>query len=555
MPVNFFRKIYNHKTERVSLAALILSVFSFLSFLLGILRDRLITGKFGAGNELDVYYASFRIPDFIAIVLMTGAIGVAIIPIFTKNLIESREKAFLYLSNLLNLSLLFLVLICAILFIFTPNLMFLIAPGFSDEKKEITSILTRIMFLSPILLGISNIMSAVLRVFQRFLITALAPVVYNLGSIIGIIFLVPKMGVVGLAWGIVLGAFLHFLIQVPAFFKVGFRIKNNFNFKDKDFLLTIKLTVPRALGLAASQINLVVITIIGSTLIPGTVGIFSLANDLAMPIIGLVAVPFAVAVFPALSMAYSKGDKREMLLRFSFVFRQIIFLIIPISAVSFVLRAHLVRLAFGTGRFDWSATKLTAACFGIFMTGLFAQGLIYLVSKAFYAMRDTKIPAIVSIFSVITTIAFSYFFVWLFSFQNIFSEIFAKILRIEGMQNLAVVALPFAISLDAILQLLLLLFLLKRKVGDFHIKEVLTSFGKVLAATFLTIIFTYFIRQTLSKFMALESFLEVFLQTGVASGFGLLFYFLISSMFKSSEGAALKNLILSQVGGFLNGKK
>ncbi|MDO8486152.1 MAG: murein biosynthesis integral membrane protein MurJ [Candidatus Staskawiczbacteria bacterium] len=553
MPVNFIKKIYSHKTQNISLAAFILSVFSFLSFVLGLLRDRLLTGNFGIGNELDVYYAAFRIPDFIAMVLMTGAIGVAIIPIFTKNLVSDKNQAFKYLSNLLNLSLFFLIIICLFLFVFAPNLVSLIAPGFSADKKEITILLTRIMLLSPILMGISNIISAILRVFQRFLITALAPVVYNLGSIIGIIFFVPKMGISGLAFGIVLGAFLHLLIQMPAFFKIGFKIQNTFDFLDKDFLLTLKLTVPRAIGLAASQINLVVVTIIGSTLIPGSVGIFNLANDLSLPIIGLVAVPFTVAVFPALSLAFSKGDKKEMLLKFSSVFRQIVFLIVPISAISFLLRAHLVRVAFGAGRFDWSATKLTAACFGIFMFGLFAQGLIYLVSKAFYAIRNTRTPALVSILSVATTVVFSYFFIWLLGFENIFSNFLLATLKIEGMQNLAVIGLPFAISLDAILQLLILLFFFKKEIGDFHIKEIVSSLGKILLATFITIFFTYFIRQILSKYMTLETFWEVFLQTGVAGGLGMLFYLLVAFIFKSSEVMALKNLVSSQLG-FLNGK-
>src|SRR3989344_6421220 len=119
MPIDFFKKIYSHQTQNISLAALILSIFSFLSFVLGLLRDRLLTGSFGIGNELDVYYAAFRIPDFIAMVLMTGAIGVAIIPIFTKNLVLGKEQAFKYLSNLLNLALVFLVIICLFLFIFT----------------------------------------------------------------------------------------------------------------------------------------------------------------------------------------------------------------------------------------------------------------------------------------------------------------------------------------------------------------------------------------------------------------------------------------------------
>ncbi len=554
MPINFIKKLYSHKTKNISLAAFILSIFSFLSFVLGLLRDRLLTANFGIGNNLDIYYTAFRIPDFIAMVLMTGAIGVAIIPIFTKNLVSGKEQAFKYLSNLLNLSLVFLVIICLFLFIFAPNLTSLIAPGFSGGKKEATVLLTRIMLLSPILMGISNIISAILRVFQRFLITAVAPVVYNLGSIIGIIFFVPKMGISGLAYGIVLGAFLHFLIQLPVLFKVGFRIQNTFNFLDKDFLLTLKLTVPRAIGLAASQINLVVVTIIGSTLIPGSVGIFNLANDLSLPIIGLVAVPFTIAVYPTLSLAFSKGEKKEMLLKFSSVFRQIIFLIVPISAISFLLRAHLVRVAFGAGKFDWSATKLTAACFGIFMFGLFAQGLIYLISKAFYSIRNTRVPAITSIISVATTAVFSYFFIWLLSFKNIFSGFLLTFLKIEGMQNLAVIGLPFAISLDAILQLLILLFFFKKEVGDFHIKEIVSSLSKVLAATFFTILFTYFVRQVLSNYMTLETFWGVFLQAGIAGGLGLLFYLSVAFIFKSSEVMALKNLVSSQMG-FLNGKK
>jgi putative peptidoglycan lipid II flippase len=551
--MNIIHKISGHQTKNISLAALILSIFSFLSFLLGLLRDRLIAGGFGMGNELDSYYTAFRIPDFIAIVLMTGAIGVAVIPIFTKNLVKSREGAFDYLSNLLNLSLVGLILICAVLFIFTPGLISLIAPGFSPEKKEITSLLTRIMFLSPILLGISNIISAILRVFQRFLITALSPIFYNLGSIVGIVFFVPRIGISGLAWGIVLGAFLHFIIQVPAIFKVGFKIKNIFNFLDKDFLLTLKLTIPRAIGLAATQINLVVITIIGSTLIPGSIGVFSLANDLSLPIIGLIAIPFATAVFPALSMAFSKGQKGDLLQKFSSVFRQILFLIIPISAIAFILRAYLVRIAFGAGLFNWSATKLTAACFGVFMFGLFAQGLIYLLAKTFYSMHNTKIPALVSIVSIASTALFSYFFIWTLNFPNFFSIFLSKILKIEGMQNLAVVGLPLAVSLDAVLQLSLLLIFFKKKVGNFHIKEILSSLKKVLAATLLTIIFTYLARQVIGGFTGAKTFWLVFLQAGFTAGLGLSFYLLMAFIFKSSEVKSLKNFIYSQVG-FLNVK-
>ena len=132
-----FKKISDHKAEKISMAALILSIASFLSFILGLLRDRLLTSTFGAGNELDVYYTAFRIPDFVALVLMMGAISVAVIPIFTQKLLESKEKAFFYFSNLLNLFLIILIIVCVILFIFSPILISLIAPGFLPEKKEI----------------------------------------------------------------------------------------------------------------------------------------------------------------------------------------------------------------------------------------------------------------------------------------------------------------------------------------------------------------------------------------------------------------------------------
>jgi putative peptidoglycan lipid II flippase len=279
-----------------------------------------------------------------------------------------------------------------------------------------------------------------------------------------------------------------------------------------------------------------------------------LANDLSLPIIGLVAVPFATAVFPALSLSFSKGNRKEMVQKFSSVFRQILFLIIPLSAIAFILRAHLVRIVFGTGRFDWSSTKLTAACFGIFMFGLFAQGLIYLLAKAFYSMHNTRVPALVSVISVITTALFALLFVWIFSFQNFFSYFFTWFLKIEGMKNLSVLGLPLAISFDALIQMLILIVFLRRKLIEWQIKEILLSLEKILAATLFTIIFTYIIRQSLGGFMGSKTFWILFLQAGTAGALGFLVYVLFAWLFKSPEVKSLKNFILSQIG-FLNFQK
>jgi putative peptidoglycan lipid II flippase len=542
MVKSFIKKISEHQTEGINVAALIIAVASFLSFGLGLIRDRLLTGYFGAGNELDVYYTAFRIPDFVALVLMMGAISVAIIPIFTENLTESKEKSFAYLANLINVSLVFLTIVCAVLFIFSPALIALIAPGFSVEKQQATVGLTRIMFLSPILLGLSNIISAVLMVFKRFLITSLSPILYNLGSIIGIVFFVPVMGIQGLAWGIVLGAAMHLLIQIPSLLNTGFRFKKVFNFKEKDFIQTIKLTIPRAIGLTASQINLIIVTAIGSTLLVGSVGIFSLANDLSSPIIGLVAIPFATAVFPALSLAITKGDINDFLRKFYSAFRQIIFLIIPASGLCFLLRAHLVRIIFGAGKFDWSATKLTAACFGIFMITLFAQGLVFLVSKAFYAIKNTTIPTAVSIISIAILPPLAYFFVNLLSYQNAFSNSLSSILKVEGMRNLAVMGLPLAISIDALIQIILLLCLLKLKIKELEFKHLFIFSLKVLLATVVTVIFTYALRQTFGGFLGSDTFMVMFIQTGIVGLLGFAFYFLVAYAMKLPETSSLKYL-------------
>ncbi|KKP32551.1 MAG: murein biosynthesis integral membrane protein MurJ [Candidatus Staskawiczbacteria bacterium RIFOXYB2_FULL_32_9] len=549
-----FQKLLNLKTEKVSMAALIISVASFFSFLLGLLRDRLLASTFNASNELDVYFTAFRIPDFVAMVLMMGAISVAVIPIFTDNLNKNRESAFKYLSNLFNLCLIILVVVCSILFIFTPQLISLIAPGFSLDKKQITVELTRIMFLSPILMGLSNMISAVLMVFKRFLITAISPILYNLGSIIGILFFVPTMGIKGLAWGIILGAVMHLAIQVPSFLKTGFKFTNTFNFFDKDFLLTIKLTIPRAIGLTASQINLIIITVIASTLVAGSVSVFSLANDLTMPIIGLIAIPFATAVFPALSLAVSRNDKQDFLDKFYSVFRQILFLIIPVSGLCYILRAHLVRLVFGAGRFDWTSTKLTAACFGIFMISLFAQGLIFLISRAFYANKSTAIPALISVFSVLILTPLAYLFVWLLQFSNAFSYVTQYILRIDSMQNLAVIGLPLAIAIDVIIQFILLLVFLKFKIKEIRYKNLFIFFVKVLGATILAMVVAYIARQIFGGFLGSSRFIILLFQTAIAGGLGFLSYMAVGRFMKFPEIESFRNFILSQVG-FLNLKK
>ncbi len=459
----WLKKILNIQTKNITSAALILGAASFISAVLGLLRDRLLASRFGAGDELDVYYAAFRIPDFVSMVLIMGAISAAIIPVFGQYLMRSQKETWKFISNLLNLFLVFLIIILIFLVIFTPQLISLIAPGFSGEKKELTVLLTRIMFLSPILLGISNIISAVLQVFQRFLITSLSPIMYNLGIIYGIIFFVPKMGLAGLAWGVVLGGILHFLIQLPVLFRLGFRPIKIFDFKDPGLLKVIKLTLPRSIGLAATQINLIVVTAIASTLTAGSIAVFNLAESLSRPLLTFIAVSFSTAAFPALSLAFNKGDKERFSRVFSQTFYRILFSLLILSFLLFIFKGLAVKIILQVGKFGAVDANLTAATLGMFSLGLFAQGLVLLIAKAFYALHDTKIPAITSIAGMVINIIFCFLFVRLLSFPNFFQQFLVKFLSLETIKDIQIIGLPLAISLSAIIQFLILLVLFWQK--------------------------------------------------------------------------------------------
>jgi len=320
-------------------------------------------------------------------------------------------------------------------------------------------------------------------------------------------------------------------------------------------LLTLELTVPRAIGLTATQINLIIVTAIGSTLVAGSVSVFSLANDLSAPIIGLIAIPFATAVFPALSLAISKNDEKDFLEKFNSSLRQILFLIIPASGLCFILRAHLVRIVFGAGAFDWTATKLTAACFGVFMFSLFAQGLIYLVSKAFYAMKNTWIPATVSIISIAVLPLLAYTFVHYLSFPNAFSDFISLALKIDRVKNMAVIGLPLAVSIDAIVQITLLMIFFRLKNKGFHFRNLFVFFCKVLSATIIATFATYGIRQIFGGFLGSETLLVLFFQTAIVGILGLLMYLLIALIMKIEEVKHLRAYIISQTGTLLNGRK
>ena len=543
-----FNQFFNSQAKTVTFAAILLSLSAIISGVLGIISDMLLVGKFGVWADSNIYFAAFRIPDLVYNLLIVGGLAIAFLPIFSEYYQKDKERAWEMTNYALNVFLFFLVLISLILFIFTPHLIKFVTPGFSQTEKEKTIILTRIMFLSPIFFGLSSIFSGILQYFNRFLVYALCPILYNLGIIFGILILAPKFGIFGVGMGVILGALFHWLIQIPSVFNCGFRYKSLFNFKYPAIKRVFSLMVPRVFAVAAQQINLIVITAIASTIL-GAISIFNFANALYSFPVGIIGTSFAIAVFPTLSRTWANGQKKEFFENFSLTFRQIIFLIIPVSLLMFILRAQIVRLIYGTfwpGKFDWIATRLTAASLGVFSISILASALIPFLYRAFFSFQNTKTPTSFAIFSIILNIVLTFSFVRLLKFQNFFTTFFINLLKLKDIPEIAVIGLPLAFSLSNIFQFILLLTFLHKKIGDFGIKEILLSFKKIVLASIFLVIFTYLSLYFLANFLNTRTVFGLFLQTIFASLFGISLYILITFFLRSPELKTIKSSILKQ---------
>jgi len=541
-----FNHIFNSQTKTVTFAAFLLAVSGLISRLLGLFRDRLLAGRFGAGQELDIYFAAFRIPDFVYGVVIVGGITAAFLPVFSEYFEKSPKIAVELTNNVLNCFLILLILVCGFLAIFTPFIIDFIAPGFSAQSKVLTVTLTRIMFLSPIFFGLSSIFSGILQYFNRFLTYAIAPILYNLGIIFGILFLVPIFGVFGLAYGVILGSFLHLLVQIPAAKISGFKYRAVFNFHYPGLKKIFKLMIPRTIATAATNLNLIIITAIASTLTVGSITIFNFSNNLQYVPVGLIGIPFAISSFPVLSRNWANGKKEKFFKNLSSTIGQTLYFIIPISFLIFLLRAQIVRLILGTGQFGWWETRLTAASLGLFCFGIFANSLVPLVSRAFFAVHDTKTPALIGVASIGANIILSLLFTFWLKSENIFQVFFANVLSLGDVGDIEIIGLPLALSLAVLIQLFLLLIFLYQKIGDFNLKSILVSLAKILLATLLMLIFSYLVRQIIANFVNMQTFLGIFIQTFVSGLVGILVYFFVTLLLKSPEIKDLKLAILKQ---------
>lgn len=386
------KKFINSESSSITAAAFIIAIATLTSKFLGLLRDSIFAHHFPV-NDMDIYYAAFRIPDFIYNIVVLGALAAGFIPIFARLLAEGKkQEAFRAANNILNILFVVLSALTLLAIVLTPQLTELLAPGYAPDKQARIAELSRIMFLSPVFLLLSSVLSGILQSYKRFLVYSLSTVVYNLGIIGGALLLSPRFGLEGLAWGVVLGAFLQFVIQLPSVRELGFQYQLFIDTKSAEVRTILRLTLPRILTLALSQFNLLVITVLASTLASGSLAVFNYANNLQSFPLGIFAVSFAIACFPALSASAQSEQRAEFTEILLSTAKQILYFVIPLSIFLIIFRAQLVRTILGHGHFDWTATVMTIEALQIFCLSLFAQALIPLFSRAFWALHDSRTP-------------------------------------------------------------------------------------------------------------------------------------------------------------------
>jgi putative peptidoglycan lipid II flippase len=448
---------------------------------------------------------------------------------------NNTEKARIFMNNVFSAYMIFMVTASLLIVVFIPYIVSYIAPGFSDYQTSLLITTTRIMLISPIFIGLSNLIGTVTQLFKNFLVFSLSPIFYNFGIIAGVIFLYPKFGVYGLGIGVIVGAVMHFLIQVPVVFKHNFFPNFSFNIDWREIWKVIKTSAPRTLTLSANSLAFIFLIAMASTLKEGSISLFTFAYNLQSVPVGIIGISYSVAAFPILVKSFSIKDMDNFINQIISTARQIIFWSLPIITLFAVLRAQIVRVVLGTNTFSWADTRLTAASVALFVISLASQGLVLLFVRGYYAAGNTKKPLFINVFSSIMVIVFAQLFIFIFRH---FPEILLRleiILRVRGVPGTIMLALPLAYAMGSILNFILMWIMFKK---DFlHNNKINLSqcFIQSLASSIVIGFVSYLSLSFFSNIFNLYTGKGIFLQGFLSGIFGIASGILVLYLFKNKE--------------------
>ncbi len=508
---------FTKKQNSMSSAAFILMIMVVASGLLGLVRLRILYDRF-TPDQTGVFFAAFRIPNLLFEFLAMGTVTTAFIPVFTKFLSQGREKTGQVMASVvINITVIVLGIILIPVLIWTPEISRLFAPGFSEAEIIQMTSFTRIMVVLQVVpLIIGNFLTGMLQSYNFFIIPAMAPVLYNIGMIIGVLLLSPSMGLMSAVAGVGIGAGLFMLVQIPLIVHLGYKHVFSRSLRTEGVSDVIKLMIPRMVGLGASQIDVSIDLMLSSLLGAKMVTVFFLAQSLQQLPVRLFGYTISQAALPTLSNASASNKYHEFTQSILKAYQMIIFLIIPASAFFIVLRTPLVRLIFGASMFDWEATVLTAYTLSWFSVSLVAQAISQVFIRGFYALYDSKTPVTVSLITI--------------GVNAVLSSVFILV------YHMPVWSLALSSTCASILNAVLLLILLFRRLGTISLREIMLMPVKMGIAGFVSAVVMFICMKIFDQLVFdTTRVFGLILLTGVVGVLGLSVYVFLAWVFNVTE--------------------
>ncbi len=504
-------------------SAIIISVMIIASSFFGFIRYRVLAGFFIKG-QLDIYFASFRIPDLVFEILITGALTSTFIPIYIKYQKNSGELTE-NISSIINAITLLMIIAILILCVFLDPIITLITPGYSHAKIEQIVFFSRLLLLGQLpFFVLGNFLTGIGQANKTFLLSAIAPIVYNLSIILGTVALAPSLGLLGPIIGVISGAILYFLIQVPLLFQTHFRFAPVIKITNglREF---IRMVVPRAFTVIVAQIDATIDLTLTTFLGSGAYTVFYLAQHLQLLPVSVIGIAMGQASLPYLSEMHQEGRTEEFKKIIVDTMLNVFFLIAPLMSFFVFARTPLIRLFFGGEKFDWSATVQTAVTLSYFAVALPFHSIYYFFTRCYYALLDSRTPFYISAFSIILNTALSLYFVFIL--------------------HLPVWALAISFSLSMIINSSVLFLILTKRLGNFDFRFLSVEALKITIATGIPAIISYYAMRLLDGLIFDTSrTINVFFLLATIAGLFFVLYLVLSLLLDVKEIYLLTKLFI-----------
>jgi putative peptidoglycan lipid II flippase len=508
------RGILSRANSRISVsnAAMLLAGSALISSLLGLLRERLLLANFGIGSEVDAYKAAFTVPDFMFFLLVSGALSVTFIPVFTERLASgNKHSAWQLSSSVLNLFAVVTGAASILIIIFAPWLVqYVVGPGLGDETQHLATSMMRIIALNPLLFAVSSVLTSMQQAVGRFFFYALAPALYNVGIITGIVYMAPHLGIRGVAYGVLIGSALQLLSSLLGLIGMDYRYDFKIRWRNLGFRRVLKLLPARSLDQGIDYVNIMVETNLASRLGQGAITAYQTAFTLHMVPITLIGVAISTAAFPQLSERIASHRTDLFRKDLTDVMRAIIWLVLPTAVIAYFGRGYLVRLLVADGN------TTISALLGLLVVAIGFRSVFHLLTRSYYAQQDTKTPLVISVFAIGLNIALAIY--------------------LTQVGDMGIYGLAVAQSVAAAFETTVLVIVLVRRMDGLITPDFLHGLIRMLSASALTALVTYILIAYILPLQITDvGFFSLAPKFGAIVFGSFVFYGFVSYLFKIKE--------------------